>query len=78
MGKGKMDPFGSRNTMNSQYAQFQNNPMQFMASRGLNIPEQYANNPDGAIQYLMNTGKLSQKQFDFAQKFANMAFGRGR
>lgn len=73
------DPFGSRQTMMQQYGSFQQNPMQFMAQRGLNIPQQYAADPDGAIQYLMNSGKLTQQQYNFAAQFANAAMGgRGR
>lgn len=73
--RGRMDPWGSRQMMNSQYSQFQSNPMQFLAKSGLNIPEQYASDPGGAIQYLMNSGKLTQQQFNWAQSLANMAFG---
>lgn len=74
----RSDPFGSRQNMMSQYGNFQQNPMQFMAQRGLNVPQQYANDPDGAIQYLMNSGKLTQQQYNFAAQFANAIGGRGR
>lgn len=47
------------NPMN-QFGLFMNNPMQFLASRGLNIPQQYANDPRGAVQYLMNNGQMNQ------------------
>ena len=53
-----------------------------MAQRNLNIPQQYANDPDGALQYLMNSGNLTQQQYNFAAQFANAANaamgGRGR
>lgn len=75
----RSDPFGSKKNMMEQYGSFQQNPIQFMAQRGLNIPQQYAADPDGAIQYLMNSGKLTQQQYNFAQQFANAAMGgRGR
>ena len=75
----RSDPFGSKKNMMEQYGNFQQNPMQFMAQRGLNIPQQYANDPDGAIQYLMNSGKLTQQQYNFDAQFANAAMGgRGR
>lgn len=72
----RTDPFGSRQKMMEQYGQFQQNPMQYMAQRNLNIPQQYANDPDGALQYLMNSGNLTQQQYNFAQQFAGMAFGK--
>lgn len=73
------DPFGSRQNMMSKYGQFQQNPMQFLANNGLNIPQEYAGDPNAAIQYLMNSGKLTQQQYNFAAQFANAAMGgRGR
>ena len=36
----------------------------------LNIPQQYMNDPNQTIQYLMNTGQLSQQQYDWAVKEA--------
>ena len=48
---------------NNPMAQFQNfraNPMQFLMGKGLNIPPQYANDPKGAVQYLLNNGQMSQ------------------
>lgn len=75
----RTDPFGSRQNMMEQYGSFQQNPIQFMAQRGLNIPQQYAGDPDAAIQYLMNSGKLTQQQYNFASQFASAAMGgRGR
>ena len=66
----RTDPFGSKNNMMRQYGSFQQNPMQFMAQNKLNIPQQYANDPDGALQYLMSSGQLTQQQYDYAKGFA--------
>lgn len=65
------DPFGSMQGMIGQFQSFMANPVQFMVQRKLNIPQQYMNDPQGAIQYLMNTGKLSQEQYNWAVKQAN-------
>lgn len=59
------DPFGSFNGMIAKMQEFFGNPMQFMMSKGLNIPNEYANNPDGAIQYLMNNGRMTQQQYNW-------------
>lgn len=64
------DPFGSMQGMMSQFQGFMQNPTQFLMQNKLNIPAQYANNPNQAIQYLMNSGKLSQEQYDWALKQA--------
>lgn len=54
------NPFMAQmNTMN-QMAEMQKNPLQFLAAKGLNIPQQYANDPRGAVQYLMNNGQMNQ------------------
>lgn len=66
------DPFGSMQGMLGQFKGFMSNPLQFMAQRKLNIPQQYMNDPQGAIQYLMNTGAINQQQYDWAVKQANM------
>lgn len=64
------DPFGSMQGMLGQFRGFMANPMQFMIQRKLNIPQQYMNDPNQTIQYLMNTGQLSQQQYDWAVKEA--------
>lgn len=46
------------------YTQLKQNPNQILQQ--LNIPAEYANNPQGAIQFLMNNGKISQSQFNAA------------
>lgn len=74
----RTDPFGSRQKMMEQYGQFQQNPMQFLAKNDLNVPQEYAGDPNAAIQYLMNSGKLTQQQYNFAAQFANAIGGRGR
>jgi len=46
------------------YSQLMQNPNQFLQQ--LNIPSEYANDPQGAIQYLMNNGKITQDQYNIA------------
>lgn len=51
------------NTMG--FSQFMKNPMQFiMQKKGINIPQQYANNPEGAVQYLLSSGAMTQQQLE--------------
>ena len=49
------------------YTQLMQNPTQMLQK--LNIPQEYANNPQGAIQYLMNNGKITQEQYNMANIF---------
>lgn len=46
------------------YTQLMQNPSQVLQK--LNIPQEYASDPQGAIQYLMNNGRISQEQFNNA------------
>ena len=46
------------------YSQLMQNPTQFLQK--MNIPVEYANDPNGAIQYLMNNGKVSQQMYNDA------------
>jgi hypothetical protein len=46
------------------YTQFRQNPTQFLSQ--INVPNEYMNDPQGAIQYLMNSGKITQEQYNFA------------
>lgn len=63
-----IDPFGSFQNMMSQYQAFQRNPIQFLASRGMNVPQ--GATPQQIIQQAMNNGQLSQQQFN---QLRNMA-----
>ena len=51
------------------YTQLMQNPTQMLQK--LNIPQEYASNPQGAIQYLMNTGKISQADYNKANEQIN-------
>ena len=46
------------------YNQLMQNPAQLLQQ--LNIPQEYVNDPQGAIQYLMNNGKITQQQYNSA------------
>jgi hypothetical protein len=46
------------------------NPMQFLMQRGFNVPGNLANDPNQIIQHLMNTGQVSQDQYNRAMQMA--------
>lgn len=50
--------------MMSQFNSFMQNPMQFLMQRKINIPQQFANDPHGAVQYMLNNGQMSQDQLN--------------
>ena len=52
------------NNLLTEYMQLKQNPRAFFQRH--NIPEQYLNSPDDAVQYLMNNGRVSQQQYNEA------------
>lgn len=61
----------NNNGIMQQFQTFQQNPMQFLMSRNINIPQQYMNNPREAIQYLMNSGRMSQANLNQLTQMAS-------
>lgn len=54
-------PFG---TFMSQFKGFMGNPMQMLLQNKLNVPQSMANDPNAIIQHLMNSGVMSQEQYN--------------
>lgn len=67
---------GTMNNINpmAMLAQIKQNPLAFLRQRGFNVPENL-NDPNAIIQHLMNSGQVTQAQFDNAQRMAQ-AFRR--
>lgn len=63
-GRGGMD-------LNSMLRQIKSNPMQFLAQKRFNIPQNIANDPNAILQHLLSSGQVSQSQI-------NTAFQKGR
>lgn len=59
------------NNIMTQFNQFKNNPMQFLTNRKISIPEEYSNNPQQAVQYLLNNGQMSQQALNGMIQMAN-------
>ena len=47
------------NDFQSQFNVFRQNPIQFMAQRNLNIPAEYQNDPQSAVNYLIQSGRMN-------------------
>lgn len=77
--------------MQNQLGQLKANPVKFLASRQLNIPQginspkqmvesitgiqipdEYTNNPAGYMNYLMSNGQIPQQQQNQIMSFMNM------
>lgn len=60
----------NNNPVMSQFNSFVQNPMQFLLQRNINVPQQYMNDPQGAVQYLLNNGTMSQDTFNSIRNMA--------
>ena len=65
------DPFGSMNGFMGQFRGFIANPIQYMMQKNTNIPQEFQNDPNKAIQYMMNNGQISQDDYNKACQIAN-------
>ena len=61
----------SQNNPMTMLNQIKSNPAQFLATRGVNIPNGM-NNPNDILSHLMSTGKVSQGQYNKAVSMAQM------
>lgn len=59
-----------KNQLMTQFNQFKSNPMSFLLQRNVNIPQQYQNNPEEAVRYLINNGIMSQEQYNQLNQIA--------
>ena len=53
--------------------QFMYNPIEAMMNCGLNIPQHIRGNPEGMVNYLMNSGQMTQDQYNAAEQCAQIA-----
>lgn len=54
----------------------QQNPVQFLAQRRLNIPQNIQNDPHAIIRHLMNTGQISQDKYNQASRMVSQFMNR--
>ena len=57
------------NLMN-QVQQLRQNPMQFFMRHKMNIPQEYANDPEGAVQHMVDSGQVTPEQVEYAKRYA--------
>lgn len=57
--------------------QLRNNPIQFVLQRGFHLPQNVGTDPNSIIQYLLNSGQISQEKYNQAVQMAQ-SFRTGR
>lgn len=66
-------PFQSPIDAMNQFNTFRQNPVKFLADRGINVPSEYANNPEQMGRYLLNN--MASTQQNGVIQTANMLRG---
>ena len=62
---------GNLNDLMNMYQQLRSNPMQMLARR-FNIPQNInLNDPNAITQHLLNTGQITQEQYNNANNMRN-------
>jgi len=59
-----------QNDLVSSLNALRSNPLQFLMSRKMNIPQNLQNDPNAIIQHLLNTGQVTQEQYSRAERMA--------
>lgn len=60
----QLNPQINNQGIQNQYQLFMQNPVQFLASRGYNVPMGIQNDPKAIIQNMLNNGMISQGDFN--------------
>ena len=64
------------NNLMSMLQQLQSNPVQFLMQRRMNIPQNIAGDPNAIVQHLLNTGQITQQQYNQAAQMARQIMPR--
>lgn len=60
-----------QNTMKNKFQSFMQNPMQQLMNSKLNVPQEYAQDPHSAVDYLVRSGQVNQESLNKAMQIAN-------
>lgn len=55
----------------NQMKELQSNPVQFLARHKFNLPQNFQGGPQQIVQHLLNTGQMTQEQFNQLQSRVN-------
>lgn len=67
--------FGNMTNMMNMFNQFKQNPIGAIMSMGFNIPQNVQNNPEATVNYLRNSGQMSDQQFNMFSQLAQQFGG---
>jgi len=59
------------NNLMNRVQEIKNNPLQFLISNRANVPPEYQNSPKDIVNYLVQSGQISQERFNQVMAMAN-------
>lgn len=71
----RMPNSGNMMQMLGMLPKFMQNPMAAMMECSMSIPENIQGNPQAITNYLLNSGQMTQEQYNTVAQLANMAQG---
>lgn len=67
-----MNPMANMMNLMGMFNQFRQNPIGAIMQMGYNVPQHLQNNPQGIVNYLRNSGQMSEQQFNQFSQMAQM------
>lgn len=64
-------PLGNISRLFQKFQQFIQNPIAALMGINVNIPQNVGNNPEAIVNYLRNSGQMSEDQFNQFSQMAN-------
>lgn len=67
-------PFSNPQETANQFNEFRNNPIAFLQSKGIQVPQEYANNPEAMAKYMLKNmpGIKQNRIFQMASMLGQM------
>lgn len=69
------NPFMNMQYIMSEYNKFKNNPMQWLASRNVNNPQEMLQNPEAGFYNMVNNGAMNNQQLNQIMSMAQSMRG---
>lgn len=70
-GPGLPGPLGGIANLFQKFNRFRQNPVGELMGMNINIPPNIQNNPEAIVNYLRNSGQMSEEQFNQMTQMAN-------
>ena len=70
-GNGFSGPFGAISNLIQRFNQFKQNPLGALMGLNINVPQSLGGNPEAIVNYLRNSGQMTEEQFNELSQMAN-------